>query len=99
MHKQKKAMVNEFDCTLKPKAYTKIVQASMKSIINVIKLLAFDLERIIFISFRYAFHQALACLYCDLIGRLPMLPMVPAIQPIYQNVIENCLEVDNFDIG
>ena len=37
-HKQEKGMINEFDCALKLKAYTKSVQASMKSII--IKLLA-----------------------------------------------------------
>ena len=34
--------INEFDCALKPKVYTKIVQAFMKSII--IKLLAVRLE-------------------------------------------------------
>ena len=62
-------MMNEFVCALKPKAYTKIVQASMKSII--IKLLAFNLKRIIFIRFRYGFCQALAYLYCDLVDAFP----------------------------
>ena len=79
-------MINEFDRALKPKAYTKIVQASMKSI------LLFDLKRIIFISFRQGFHQVLDCL------SVPSHAIQP-IQPIYQNVLEICLEVDNFYIG
>ena len=41
-------MINEFDCALKPKAYTKIVQASMKIII--IKLLAVQLGKELFSS-------------------------------------------------
>ena len=32
-HKQEKVMVNEFEHALKPKTFTKIVQASMKSIV------------------------------------------------------------------
>ena len=48
-HKQEKAMRNEFDRALKPKAYINIVQASMKSII--VNYLPFNLKRIILISF------------------------------------------------
>ena len=36
----------------------------------------FNLKRIIFISFRYGFCQALAYLYCDLVGRLPIFPVI-----------------------
>ena len=46
-------MINEFDCALKPKAYTKIVQASMESII--IKLLAVQLEENYFHQFLVRF--------------------------------------------
>ena len=41
---------NEFDCALKPKAYTKMVQVSMKSI--TIKLLAVQLEENYFHQFQ-----------------------------------------------
>ena len=41
-------MINEFDCALKPKAYTKIVQASKKSIIT--KLLAVQVGKELFSS-------------------------------------------------
>ena len=41
-------MINEFDCALEPKAYTKIVQASMKSII--VKLPAVQLGKELFSS-------------------------------------------------
>ena len=56
-HKQEKAMINEFDCALKPKAYTKIVQESIKSII--IKLLAVRLEENYFHQFQVRFPPGL----------------------------------------
>ena len=52
-HKQEKAMIKEFGCALKPKANTKIVQASMKSII--IKSLAVRLEESYFRQFQVWF--------------------------------------------
>ena len=51
--KQKKAMINELDRALKPMAYTKIVQASMESII--IKLLVVRLEENYFHHFQIRF--------------------------------------------
>ena len=58
-HKQEKAMINELDCVLKPKAYTKIVhvQASMKNII--MKLLSFQLEENYFHQFQVRFLSGL----------------------------------------
>ena len=50
-------MINEFDCVLKPKAYTKIVQASMKSIF--ITLLAIQLEENHFHQFQVRFLPGL----------------------------------------
>ena len=81
-HKQEKAMVNEFGCALKLKAYTK---AYIKSI--TIKLLAVQLEE----------NFARPWPICTVILLTPS--HVPAIQPIYQNVLEICLEVDNFYIA
>ena len=54
---QEKAMINEFNCALKPKAYTKIVQASMKS--TVIKLLSVQLEENYFYQFQVRFLPVL----------------------------------------
>ena len=45
-------MINEFDCALKPKAYTKIVQLGIHQKI-IIKLLAVQLEDNYFHQFRY----------------------------------------------
>ena len=87
-------MINEFDCALNPKAYTKIVQASMKSI--TIQLLAVRLKENYCHQFQVRFPPGLGLSVLWSFGRLPM---VPAIQPIYQNVLEICLEVDNFYIG
>ena len=56
-HKQEMAMINEFDCALKSKAYTKIVQASMKSII--IKVVAIQLEENYFHQFQVRFLPGL----------------------------------------
>ena len=52
-------MINDFDCALKPKAYTKIVQASMKSITCIIKLLAVRLEENYFHQFQVRFPPGL----------------------------------------
>ena len=64
-HKQEKEMINEFDCALKPKAYTKIVPASMKSII--VNLLAVQLKENYFHQFQVRFLRGLNWPICTVI--------------------------------
>ena len=78
-------MINELDCALKPKAYTKIVQASMKSVI--IKLLSVQLEENYFHQFQVRFLHARPWSICTVILS-DAFPLVPALQSIYQNVLE-----------
>ena len=96
-HKQEKVMINEFNCALKPKTYTKIVQASIHEKYSIIiKLLSVQLELRELLSISGTVSaRPLPITY--LVGRTPF--HGPAIQPIYQNVLEICLDVDNFYIG
>ena len=61
----------------------------------IIKLLSVQLEENYY-QFQVRFLPGFCLSVCDLVRRLAM---VPAIQPIYQNVLEVCLDVANYYIG